>query len=117
MANTTNQKYKETHYDQLLIRVKKGKREEYQRAASDFGMSFRELIQTSVEKFIAERSLQDYCPPITSELKPASSPEKLTLEERKILDAVEALPPTARKLLLKFIQELAVNQRREGDPN
>lgn len=42
----------------MLVRVRKGKRSEYQQAAREFGISLRELVQTGVEEFIARRRAQ-----------------------------------------------------------
>lgn len=50
--------YKVENYDQMLVRVRKGKRSEYQQAAREFGISLRELVQTGVEEFIARRRAQ-----------------------------------------------------------
>lgn len=51
--------YKKMHYDQIAFRVKKGKREEYQQAANDFGLGLSEMIRLAVETYIADRSLHD----------------------------------------------------------
>lgn len=53
-----NKIYKVENYDQMLVRVKKGKRREYQKAAADLGMSCRELVQRSVEEFIARHKAE-----------------------------------------------------------
>lgn len=57
MARTEGQKisrqtYNDTHYDQILIRVKKGKRDEYKQAAAERGIGFMEMFRVSVEEFI-----------------------------------------------------------------
>ena len=91
-------------YDNILIRVKKGKREEYQQAAQDFGIGFWELIQTAVETYIADRSLHD----LPVKPAPISKPEspKLSAEERRLLDEFNKLPPDVQKSIAKMIRTI-----------
>lgn len=45
--------YLKANYDNIVLRVKKGKHAEYKQAAENFGISLRELLQSGVEEFIA----------------------------------------------------------------
>lgn len=106
-----DQEYKKANYDQVSIRVKKGKREEYQQAAENFGLGYAEMIRLAVETFIAERSLQDL------PVKPASmnkqpTAEKLTSSERTLLDEFNQLPTDAQKSLIRFLR--SVNQHNDA---
>lgn len=103
--------YKKANYDQVSIRVKKGKRLEYQQAAADFGLGYAEMIRLAVETFIAERSLQDL------PVKPASMTkqptEKLTSQERTLLDEFNRLPVDVQKAFLKTFK--AINAAQDAD--
>lgn len=103
-----DQTYKKANYDHIAFHVKKGKREEYKQAADDFGISLRELFQTSVEEFIAERSLQSL------PVKPASitppPAEKLTSQEKTLLAEFNQLPADVQKSLLKLAKSINANQ-------
>ena len=46
------QKYNQKAYDQVLIRVKKGKREEYRLAAEARGVGLMEMFRLGVEEYI-----------------------------------------------------------------
>ena len=98
-------------YDRLGIWLEKGKREEYKQAAEDFGISLRELVQTSVETFIAERSLQD----LPVKPAPVSKPEsqELSAEERRLLDEFNKLPPDVQKSIAKMIRTINAELERD----
>lgn len=49
-----SQKYNEKSYDQLSIRVPKGKREEYKNFAEQKGMSLAQLIVSLLEEKMSE---------------------------------------------------------------
>lgn len=46
-------KYDQKTYDQILIRVKKGRREEYKQAAALRGVGFMEMIRLAIDEYIA----------------------------------------------------------------
>ena len=87
--------YKKKNYTQLGFLVKKGQEIEYKAKAAALGMSLSQLIQRGVESYGGEGV------PTVAPVKPA-----LTAEQRKILDAVDSLPESSRKALLKFLQTL-----------
>ena len=90
--------YKKKNYTHLGFLVKKGKESEYKAKAAALGMSLSQLIQRGVESYGGE-GVQENTP-----VKPAGT--VLTHEQRKILDAVESLPPDARRALLKILYTL-----------
>lgn len=51
-ANTYNAQYKRDNYDQILLRVPKGMREEIAKAAASRGLSLNQYLLTLVEKDI-----------------------------------------------------------------
>lgn len=112
--DTYDREYKKLNYDQVSIRVKKGKREEYQQAAEDFGLGYAEMIRLAVDTFIAEKSLQDL-PARIVKPAPISKPEspKLSVEERRLLDEFNKLPPDVQKSIAKMIR--AINTEFERD--
>ena len=58
-------------YDNILFRVPKGKRAEYQAVAQDLGLGFWALIQSALEEFVQNHAGGDFLP-----VKPA--PIKIT---------------------------------------
>ena len=104
--------YKRAKYDNFSFQAPKGKRLEYQQAAEDFGMTQAEMFRLAVETFIAERSLQDLpVKPAPIERQPTA--EKLSAQERTLLDEFNRLPVDAQKALLKFLKTL--NERQESE--
>ncbi len=101
--------YKKKYYDSVIFRVKKGVRDEYNAKAATLGMSLSQLIQRGVESY--GEGVQDVAP-----VKPASIAPQLTGEQRKILDAVESLPPDARRALMKFLHALQAEKGGEKVP-
>jgi len=80
----------------VTFRVKKSKQAEYKAKAAAMGLSLSQLIQRGVESY--GEVVQDVAP-----VKPAPG---VTAEQKKILDAIESLPPDARRALLKFLHAL-----------
>lgn len=93
--------YKKANYDSVYLMLQKGKRDEYKQAAEDFGISLRELVQTSVESFIAEKSYRDF-----ESLKPAPPAEKLSTEQKQLLAEFDKLPPDVQKSIVKMIRAI-----------
>lgn len=48
-ANTYNAQYKRDNYDQILLRIPKGMREEIAKAAAEQGMSLNKYILSLIE--------------------------------------------------------------------
>ena len=51
------QKYKQKTYDQIVVQVKKGKRDEYKKAAELRGLGFMEMIRLSIEEYISNHGV------------------------------------------------------------
>ncbi|MBD3879275.1 MAG: hypothetical protein SR1Q5_06275 [Quinella sp. 1Q5] len=95
--------HRKANYDQILFRVKKGKREEYQQAAGNLGIGFWALIQHGVEEYIANHG---------GEIIQKPEAEKLTAEERRLLTAFAKLPKNAQINLIKTLE--ALSPQKEG---
>ena len=50
--NKAVQRYKDKVYDRLAIAIKKGKRDEWKKAASDLGLSLAGLVVAGVDEYI-----------------------------------------------------------------
>ena len=108
----SRQKYESKAYDQILLKVKKGKREEYKQAAAIRGLGQMEMIRLAIEKYIGE----EFVP------LPTTTPEnKLSTEDKRLLDSAGKLTPEARKQLVKFLEILtaraATLDTKGGDEN
>lgn len=104
--DTYDKEYKRLNYDTILFRVKKGKREEYQQAAKDFGLGQAEMFRQAIEQFIAERSLQDFSLVKPAQIYRQPPIEKISAEERRLLDEFDKLPPDIQKSVIKMIQSI-----------
>ena len=63
MAKTQAQKlaqdkYNAKAYDQILVRVKKGKREEYKESAAMFGIGLMELFRRGADEYIQNHPVE-----------------------------------------------------------
>lgn len=101
--------YKKENYDQILFRVKKGKREEYRAAADELGLGQMELFRQAVEEFIQRHAGEVNLPTPTP--TPTTQPaEQISATQRRLLDAVNQLSADAQKSLIKFLQSLNAQQ-------
>ena len=104
--------YQKATYDRIGLVVKKGKREEYQQAAQDFGLTLSELLKISIETYIADRSLHDLpVKPAPMAKEPPS--EKLSTQEKTLLDEFNRLPVDVQKAFLKTFK--AINAAQDAD--
>ena len=101
--------YKKANYDQILFRVKKGKREEYQQAAESFGIGFWALLQAGVEEYIANHGGEEFN---TASIG-AKETEKLSAADKKLVENFNALSPKSQKALREIISELV--DKKGGD--
>ena len=95
--------YKKTKYDSILFRVKKGKADDYRQAAQDLGIKFWDLIQAGVEEYIANHGGEEIN---SSQVMTSQPSEKLSAEQKKLVEEFSRLPPDAQKFLLKFLKAL-----------
>lgn len=115
----SRQKYESKAYDQVLIKVKKGKREEYRQAAESLGLGQMELFRTAVEEYLQKHGVEGYALvqagegviPATSKVEPT---EKLTADERRLVQAASKVPNDTRKLFLKLVEDLAAKLEIKG---
>ena len=97
----TNDIYKKENYDQILIRVKKGKREEYRLAAEEMGLGQMELFRRGVEEYIANHG---------GEIPASSSkPESISVADKRLVEEFNQLPVDAQKSLMKFLKVINQN--------
>ena len=102
----TNGDYKKENYDQILVRVKKGKKEEYRQAADDLGLGQMELFRTAVEEYIQNRA--------GGEFKP-EKPESISAADKRLIEEFNQLPVDARKHFLQAFK--AINESKGGGDN
>lgn len=117
-----NANYRAKAYDVISTSVKKGKRDEYNAAAKELKLSLAQLIQNGVEEYIQRHGVEGYALVQAGEgvmpavAKPES--EKLSAEERRLLDAAAKFPNDTRKLFLKLVEDLAAKlEGKGGDGN
>ena len=103
----TNQEYKNLNYDRLAIWIKKGRREEYKNSAAGFGLSLSALIQNGVEEYI--RNHGGEAPTVITQ----QPEQKLSPEQRRLVEEFNKLPTDARRALVKFLQTLNAGNKPE----
>lgn len=133
MARTEAQKrarqnYEAKAYDLISFKARKGKSEEYTKAAAAIGVGKMEMFRRAVEEFIS-RHAPEYASgegvPIintgsteTAQNAPATTDEqtiepaakgtlqRITAADTRLLSAIDALSPESKKALLKFLESL-----------
>ena len=101
-----NANYRAKAYDVISTSVKKGKRDEYNAAAKELKLSLAMLIQNGVEEYIKNHTGEDF----TAAIKPEA--EKLTSEQKRLVEEFNQLPADAQKYLIKFVR--AINDQSKG---
>ena len=101
MAITESQKesiakYRAEKRDRLSTDIPKGKRDAYNLAASELGLSLSKLIQCGVEEFIARHAGKEIERPQVVE-------EKFSAEEKRLVEEFAKLPVDVRKALIKLV--------------
>lgn len=94
-------KRRETKIELVAFEVKKGMSEQYTQWAAAMGVGKMEMIRRAIEEYIANHGGEHVAP-----VKSAPIGTVLTAEQKKILEAVDSLPESSRKALLKFLQTL-----------
>lgn len=95
------QKYRAKTYDTIGFDVPKGKRDEYKEKASKLGLSLAKFLFLSAESYGEE-----FTP------APRVESEKLTAEQRRLLDEFGKLPVDAQKYFMKAFK--AINEQAKG---
>ena len=85
--------YEANTYDTITFKARKGKNAEWTEAAGIIGLGKMEMIRRAIDEFIARP------------------------QQKKLLDAVDALPEDAQKTLLKFLQQLAADNQHVDEKN
>ena len=101
--------YRKEKYDNVSFKVPKGKRQEYQQAAADFGIAQSEMFRQAVEIFIAEKSLQDL-PLNPAPMKTQKPENSLSSEQKKILDEFNQLSIETQKAFMKLFKTINSNK-------
>jgi len=97
-----SQRYRKKTYEQIFFDVKKGIKAEYKAAAAELGLSLAALLTNAADEFIQRHTGEDFhVQTITTQ-----PTEKISANQRRLLDAVEKLPADAQKSLLKFLESL-----------
>ena len=94
------QKYDQKAYDQILIKVRKGKREEYRLAAEEMGLGQMELFRRGVEEYIANHGGELPATP--------PKPESISAADKRLVEEFNQLPVEAQKHFLKAFR--AINE-------
>ena len=89
--------YKKKNFSTLSLLIRHGKGDEYKAKAKALGLSLSRLVQVAVESYGGEG---------VATVAPVKPAPVITSEQRKILDAVDSLPPDARRALMKFLHAL-----------
>jgi len=98
-----SQRYRKKTYEQIFFDVKKGIKAEYKAAAAELGLSLAALLTNAADEFIQRHTGEDFhVQTITTQ-----PTEKISANQRRLLDAVEKLPADAQKSLLKFLESLS----------
>lgn len=108
-----DREYKKANYDNILVRVKKGKKEEYQQIADDFGFGQAEMIRLAIEEFIANHTGEVMTPAPMA----AQSANKLSAADKQLLDEFSKLPADAQKSLMKFLKTINGTSKKGGEDN
>jgi len=116
MATTANQEYKNANYDRLAIWIKKGKRDEYKQAAAQQGMSLAAFL-TRAADLLVQYGVEDFANHAATDAEsPAQvAAEKLSADERRLVEEFAKLPADAQKHFLKAFA--AVNSSKGGGGN
>lgn len=104
------QKYDQKSYDQILIKVRKGKRDEYKEKALELGFGQMEMIRAAIEEFIQRHAGEDFSEANQLTATSMSTVEKpgetLSLEEKKLLEDFRQMPANLQKHVRGLIQAI-----------
>lgn len=93
-------KNREEVCERISLDVPLGKRAVYKEAAKQFKVSLVNLIQISVEEFIANHSGEDIKDKLVQH-------ERLTPRDKLLFDRFKELPPYAQRSVVKFVDNMA----------
>jgi len=99
----SRQKYNDTHYDQILLRVKKGKRDEYKQSAAQLGLGLMEMMRLATEEFIRTHAGEKFVMATT----PESPQEKISDDDKRLLELFAKLPKNTRAKFVSLLEDFA----------
>lgn len=102
-------KYQQEKCDRITMDIPKGKRDAYKQIAAEMGLSLSMLVQNGVEGYA--RNYEGVVIPATANV----AAEKISADERRLLDAAAKFPTDTRKLFLKLVEDLAAKLESKGD--
>ena len=121
-----DKEYKKNNYDSILFRVKKGKKAEYQQAASELGLGKMELMRVAVEEYIAHRRDEKSVGSRDADLSPVDTnnapitckqPEQnLSTEQKQLIEEFNKLPVETQKAFLKLFTLINQNSKQNSFP-
>ena len=105
-----DREYKKLNYDNILVRVKKGKKEEYQQSADSLGLGQAEMIRQAIEEFIQNHAGENLS------LATQNQEQKLSAADKKLIEEFNQLPAETQKALIKLIQSINQNAKQDSFP-
>ena len=108
-----NKKYRAKAYDTIGFDVPKGKRDEYKATAASKGLSLAKFLFLAAEAYGAKLEGGEVVIPATAKV----AAEKISADERRLLDAAAKFPQDTRKLFLKLVEDLAAKLESKSDGN
>ena len=99
------EKYRNDKRDQMTVEIPKGKRDAYKLIAAELGLSLSMLVQASIEDYGANHAVKI--------VVQQDADQKLTTEQKRLVEEFSKLPVDAQKHLMKFVA--AVNDQSAAD--
>ena len=100
-------KFKQEKRDTLTIDLPKGSKDGYKKSAAGFGISLTKLIQAGIEEYIQNHGGE--VPNVITR----QPEQKLSPEQRRLVEEFNRLPPDVQKSIIKMIQ--AINAELESN--
>lgn len=95
-------KYRAKTYDTIGFDVPKGKRDAYKRIAAEMGMSLAAFLTKAADSYAVNYAAAgEKIPPSVP-----TSENKLSADDRRLIDSAGKLTPDARRALVKFLEIL-----------
>ena len=109
-------KYQQASRTLIAADVSKVKGDLYRQSAKELNLSLSMLIQNGIDEYLQNHFGEEFVP------LPTTTPEnKLSADDRRLLDSAGKLTPEARKQLVKFLEILtaraATLDTKGGDEN
>lgn len=98
----SRQKYESKAYDQILLKVRKGKRAEYKAAADEFGLGQMEMIRLAVEEFIERHGGETVPRP--------PKPDPLPAADKRLVEEFNQLPVEVKGTIRRLIEQVIALQ-------